>query len=227
VNPINELLEAVDALTKPVKNAVMQHAVESDGKNARPEGIRARQDAHLLEQLRQAITSNIGGIGGAGKAARERTPLDVAAFQLYEAIDGRARAWLLDCGVRPSSAADAAEVIRRWYVLWKVKPKEDAAITAHTAILARWATQIRDLLDPPTKQELTVHCPVCGNMWATIGTGEETESVRALWAFWRENPDDSYALCRSCDKVWAGVGMMRRLRIQIDDVEQAREAVNA
>lgn len=220
-NPIADLLTAVEALTKPVHTAFMQHEVEGTDRNARTEGIVKRTDPSLLEQLRAAITSDIGGGAGSAKAARERTSLDVAAFSLYEEIDGRVRAWLLDVGVRPSGKAELGSILVRWFILWKQKRLEDATVHAHQLVLERWASSIRDLLDPPVKQEITSPCPSCGAMWATVGRGEETESVRALWAVWREDPDESYGLCRSCDKVWRGVGMMRTLRIAIDDAELA------
>ncbi len=217
-NPIVELRQSVDALTKDIHHAFTQHEVEFAGKRVIDQIIK-REDPNLSEQLRRAIGSNLGGIGGAGRLARERTPVDVAAFTLYEDIDGRVRAWLEDAGVRPSPSADPASILRRWYVLWKQKPKEDAAIVAHIQILNRWATSIRDLLDPPVKQELTQRCPQCSQMWATVGKGEESESVRALWAVWREDPDESYATCRACAHIWLGVGNMRLLRIALDDAE--------
>ena len=222
-NPIADLLTAVEALTKPIRSAFMQHEVTGTDRNARAEGIVKREDASLLEQLRQAITSDLGGGAGSARPARERTSLDVAAFSLYEDIDGRVRAWLLDVGVRPSSKAELGSILTRWYILWKQKHVEDSAIRAHQLILERWASSIRDLLDPPVKQEITSPCPSCGAMWATVGKGEETESVRALWAVWRENAEESYGLCRSCDKVWRGVGNMRLLRIAMDDAELARQ----
>jgi len=224
-NPITDLLTAKEALTKPVRTAVMQHAVTADGKNAREEGIRKRTDPSLLEQLRRAITSDLGGAGGSARPARERTSLDVAAFGMYEDIDGRVRSWLADVGERPGKA-EVGSLLDHWYVLWTAKAVEDAAVHAHTKILERWAVAITDLLDPPVKQEITQPCPDCGQMWATVGRGEETESVRALWAVWRENADDSYGMCRACDKVWRGVGQMRLLRIAMDDAEAARLAVN-
>ena len=94
----------------------------------------------------------------------------------------------------------------------------------HTAILHRWAVSINDLLSPPTKQELTAPCPLCGQMWATVGKGEETESVRALWAVWRENGDQSFGMCRACDHIWQGISSMRQLRISIDE-QEAEQAV--
>jgi hypothetical protein len=219
---IAELHEAVDALTKPVRHAYTQHEVEYAGR-VLSERIVRREDAPLLEQLSAAIGSNLGAAGSSGKLARERTPLDISALTMLEEIDERVWAWMLDAGIRPSRRAATGEMLRRWFVAWKVKRKEDAAITAHIQVLNRWAAGIRDLLDPPVKQELTSPCPRCGKMWVTLGKGEETESVRALWAVWRDNPDESYGTCRACGHVWLGVGNMRLLRIAIDDAEKLQD----
>src|SRR5690554_1967822 len=100
-NPIADLLTAKEALTKPVKSAFMQPEVTAEVGSVREEGIRRRVDPSLLEQLRRAITSDLGGAGGSARPARERTSLDVAAFGMYEDIDGRVRSWLADVGERP------------------------------------------------------------------------------------------------------------------------------
>jgi len=100
-----------------------------------------------------------------------------------------------------------------------------------TDILEGWAQQIRDKLDPPAQIEITSPCPVCGVEWINIGLKradgsddpDDVERVHVLAAVERENMDDSYAMCKSCNRVWRGVGQMRALRIAIDD----REAANA
>jgi len=46
--------------------------------------------------------------------------------------------------------------------------------------------------------------------------------VRVLVAVERENINESYAMCRACEKVWLGVLNMRWLRIAIDDAEAAK-----
>ena len=222
VNPIHELRDAVDALTKPVVVGVFQREVESTDRNARPEGIRRREDECMLEQLRHAISNSLGAGGGAGKSARERTPLDVGAFTLYEDIDGRVRSWLSEAGKDAAAHSTPGEALRAWFAVWTRYEQPDGLVHSFANILHGWKQAIDDILDPPTKQEITAPCPVCGQMWVTVGKGEDQESVRALWAVWRENQDLSFGTCRACDKVWHGVGMMRKMRIAIDDAEQAR-----
>ena len=219
-NPINDLRDAMDALTKPIRSAIWQDEIDSDGQHIGQKLIR-HVDQSLLYQLRGAISGDLGSHGGGSKAAHERTPFDVAAFTMYEDIDGRVKSWALDAGMTRSTAGPEL-VLRTWFRVWTVKVIPDELVDRHTAILTRWAVSINDLLSPPTKQELTAPCPLCGQMWATVGKGEEAESVRALWAVWRENRDESYGMCRACDHMWRGISAMRQLRISIDDQEAER-----
>ena len=212
-----ELLEAINRLTQPNPVPLMQKEIAELGIAAR---MFKRTDPSLLDQLRAAITSDIGGTGAGAQLARERTPLDVIAFSLYEQIDGHIRAWMLDAGIRPSNKANPSDILRRWFILYGQKQVEDADVHRHILVVERWVTAIEDILDPPTRQELTQACPKCDRRWVTVGEGEETQSRAALWAVWRADPDLSYATCVGCDSTWLGVGNMRLLRIQLDDKEK-------
>lgn len=183
-----------------------------------------RTDQPLLDQLRQAIHSNIGERSTSGRSARERTPLDVGAFDLYNAIDAKIRGWVTDLDKPPEPRADPINLLRHWYVLWSQKPRHETNTAHYTQTVNGWAQAIEDLLDPPTRQEITSPCPVCGKEWVVIGEGREAESTRALWAVWRETAYDSYAVCKSCGRVWIGVPRMRALRIMIDEQEAERHA---
>jgi hypothetical protein len=218
---LSELLLAVDALTRPVVVAQWQGEV-----GART--IFKRTDEPLLVQLRLAIHNNIGGSGG-GKQARERTPLDVGAFALFEDIDGRVRSWMSELGGRVGKGLAVEAVLRAWFVWWSAGQREPVLVERFTDMLEGWAQQIRDKLDPPSQIEITSPCPVCGVEWVNIGLKladgsddpDDVERVRVLAAVERENMDDSYAMCKSCNRVWRGVGQMRSLRIAIDDREAA------
>lgn len=214
---LHDLLASIDELTKPTPVPLMQKANLEYGIAER---IVKRTDPSLLDQLRAAIGSSLGGTSGAGQLARERTPIDMGAFTLYDEIDQRVRAWMLDAGIRPSNKATPGDVLRRWYILWSQKQVADSAARNHQQIIDRWVTSIRDILDPPTRQELTQACPKCDRRWVLVGHGEEAQSRSALWAVWRDDPNLSYATCVGCDSTWLGVGNMRLLRIQLDDKEK-------
>lgn len=211
-NPVTDLNEKIDELTKPQK-----HRFTQTSENGAVKMVRTASP--LLTQLRNLIANSVGAGGGAGKAAHERTPFDVSAFTLYETIDGRIRSWCLDAHIPVRDELE--DSLRAWFVVWTQKTLEDVLVERHTDILRGWVVAIEDLLEPPTKQELTQACPVCGQMWATVGRGEDQESVRALWAVWRVDPNNSYGVCRSCDKVWSGVSQMRQLRIDLDAASEA------
>lgn len=203
-----ELIDLINELTQPIRVDVWQGMTKH-----------VRTDPPLLDQLKAAVTSNVGGAGGGSKAARERTPLDVIAFTLLEQIDGQVRAWLKDAG--EPWAGDISPLLRAWYVMHTryERPKSDR----HFGIVARWVASIHDLIDPPTRQEITSPCPNCGQTWVTRGQGNDAESLRALWALWRGNAEDSAAHCEGCGKTWKGVSQMRSLRIAIDDAEKLSE----
>jgi len=238
----SDLLDLIDELTKPTAIANWQHEhvhtwINVAGPDEEPdlvcewesahsrtmvdELVRHEQDA-LLDWLQKAVSSSVGRGAGGGKAARERTPLDVSAFSLLEEIDGRVRSWMLDFG---DTRGDLKRLLRGWYVKFTAVPREEADERRHYGIVAGWRQRIVDLMDSPTPVEITSPCPSCGQLWVTRGSGSDVESIRALWAIWRERPEDSQASCQGCGRVWHGVSQMRSLRISIDEAERHAESL--
>lgn len=199
----NDLLDAVDRLTLPETVTVWQGA-----------RITRNEHPNLLEQLRRAVVSDIGGSGVGGKLANERTPLDVGAFTMFEAIDGRVRAWAADAGIE--SRGELAGRLRAWYVKFAEYPRTEVEVSSFMRVLVGWEGSIRDLLDPPAAVQITAPCPRCGVEWVVRGSGVEEVRVWALWGLWRERAEDSNAECRGCGAVWRGVAGMRRCRMEID-----------
>ena len=219
-SPSELLLDALDKLTKPQTVA-----------NWRGDDIVRRTDPPLLDWLRDAIANSMGGSGG-GKQARERTPMDVGAFTLYEDIDGRVRSWVNDLGGKPGKNLTPTQILRSWYVLWNVGNPSERMVAAYAHILEGWVQAVNDILDPPKRIEITSPCPVCGREWINVGLKlpdgsddpNDLERVRVLIAVERESIHESFAMCRACDRVWTGTGEMRLLRIAIDDAELERKA---
>ena len=220
------LLEALDAITKEQHVAQWQEAVPEKGIDRQ---IKKRTNPPLLDWLAQSVGNNIGG-GGGGKAARERTPIDIAALTLYEDIDGRVRSWLDELGARPGKDITPTQALRTWYRLWIGGRHNEHLERAYASIIENWETRIKDVLDPPKRIEITAPCPACGKEWINIGLKmadgsddpDDVERVRVLNAVERENIAESYALCSACERVWVGVPEMRQLRIWIDDIETAK-----
>lgn len=222
----NDLLAAVDALSKPQHVAEWQEAVPEKGIERK---IKRRTNPPLLDWLATAVANNIGGDGG-GRPGRERTPIDIGALTLYEEIDGRIRSWLDELGARPGRDVTATQALRTWYALWIGRTRLDGLDDTYRDILRRWESRIEDILDPPKRIEITAPCPACGTEWRNIGLKladgsddpNDAERVRVLSAVERATLQDSFAVCVACERVWAGVTGMRALRIAIDDAEAAR-----
>lgn len=223
--PQERLLNALDELTKPTALAERR---DTNGTKQ----IFHRTDPPLLDWLRDSIGSSMGGNSGGGKSARERTPIDMGAFTLYEDLDGRIRSWMTELGGTPGKNLTPAQVLRSWYVLWSATIPTERTISSHANTLEGWVQQVKDVLDPPKRIEITSPCPVCGQEWINVGlklpNGEDdpndVERVHVLVAVERESIHQSFAMCRACDKVWTGTGEMRMLRILIDDAEAAKKA---
>lgn len=220
---MQELLNTLDVLTKDA------HVVEWQG-DGEARTIFKRTDPPLLDRLHAAIVSDTGG-NGSGKAARERAPLDIGALQLFDSIDGRARAWLDEVGARPGKDVEVTQILQSWYVLWGASNPSDGLAGNYLNVLDGWVNAINDVLSPPKRIELTSKCPICNQEWVSVGlkmpNGDDdpndAERVRVLVAVERESINESYATCKACSRVWKGVGAMRQLRILIDDMD-AREA---
>ncbi len=216
-SPAERLLTALDKLTKP------QHVAQWQGDGSERK-IFKRIDPPLLDWLLEAIVNSLGQ-GGGSQQARARTPMDVGAFTLHEDIDGRVRSWMDDLGARPGKDLTATQILRTWYVLWSARNPSEGMMRAYAGILDGWAQAIRDVIDPPKRIEITAPCPMCGQEWINVGLKlgdgrddpNDVERVRVLIALERESMQESYAMCRSCERVWKGVGAMRQLRIAIDD----------
>lgn len=233
---MSELLDIIDELTQPTMIANWQHehvhtwinvaaegeepdlVCEWEAAHEKPtvDGLVRHEQPALIDWLQKAVSSSVGKGKGGGKAARERTPLDISAFSLLEEIDGRVRSWMLDYG---DTRGELKRLLRAWYVKFNAVPREEADERRHFGIVAGWRQRIADLMDSPTPVEITSPCPACGQVWVTRGFGGDAESIRALWAIWREKPEDSQASCQGCGKTWHGVSQMRSLRIAIDEAE--------
>jgi len=221
---------AIDRVSRPIKHAEIIRADSDRSVTA----LFRRTDEPLLEQLRAAISNGMETGGGPGRAARERTPIAIAAFTLYETIDGRVRSWMLDVGGKAGRDLTVGQILQAWFVLWMVKNPDVLTVARHAAIVEGWEQQILDTLDPPKRIEITSACPLCNKEWVNVGLKlpgglddpNDLERVRVLVAVERANIEESYATCRHCERVWTGVGQMRALRILLDDKEAERHAVS-
>lgn len=183
-------------------------------------------DEPLLDQLAAAVVSDLGSFGN-GKSRNPSLPFDMGAFEMMRQIDERVRAWLEDMGARPGRKVSLRELVASWLVLYSAGQREDAEVDNYRAVIERWQGAIRDTLSPKKRLEITAGCPACGQEFINVGLTDDpndVEMVRVLNAVEAETLDESYAMCKACDRVWMGVTRMRALRIAIDEAQTAKEA---
>ncbi|RZU64919.1 hypothetical protein EV379_1230 [Microterricola gilva] len=184
---MTDLLEAVEALTKPTRTKVIQ----DDGTVAI-----VVQDA-LLVQLETAIRSSMGGSTGGASLPSEGSPLDVGALFESLKITAAIGDWCRLVGVKPSrkSVPDLID----WHTAYIGRPSE--ADDFYISQLNGWVRMITAMFDRPREKDLPDPCPVCdAKSWWRDGA----EYYRPLVVKYR--PDDpvgsATALCRSCETVW-------------------------
>lgn len=163
----------------------------------------------LLPRLREAIASSLGGTRGSVHAAHERSLLNVAAFTLYEDLDGRISVLCDDASGWPEDR------LRTWLARYQVAHARgevgEPAWLFTLTILGGWVHRIEDLLDPPVMLELLAACPNCGARH--IITAEQQMS--ALYAGYRRG-GDIMARCRVCGMTWTGESQLITLAKRID-----------
>jgi hypothetical protein len=154
--------------------------------------------------------------------AKDRSPLNIAAVDQYDRIAGVIREWYghetdyADGRVFTHPETDLRQWFLRYSNRWRSQQVTDEYAWDRVKTVAGWVTAIRDLLDPPFRFPLTAPCPACGESWVeafNTDDAAEVERVRVLNAVERERIDDSYVLCRACERVWRGPLEARTLRI--------------
>jgi hypothetical protein len=219
--------EPIQALRRVVDELTQEHTVTVDQKGVY---LGIRNEQALLLKLRVAVASNVGGGEGAGKAGRERVPLNVGARDLYDRITSDITEWYgRETDYAEGHGRPTPEVtLRQWYIRFVSRYRSnqvtDGQFDRQIGLVESWVTQIRDLLDPPFRFPLTAPCPICGLEWVSVYKADdpaEIERVRVLNAVERESIEESYVLCRNpeCGRIWKGVMEARALRTLIDDAE--------
>jgi hypothetical protein len=163
----------------------------------------------LLPRLREAIGSSLGGTRSGVNAPQERSVINVAAFTLYEDLDGRATVLTDDRTGWPE------ERLRRWRPRYAAAHQRgevsEASWVFTIRLLNGWAHRIEDLMDPPVVMELLAPCPSCGARYITTGDTR----VSALYAGYRRGGDIT-ARCRVCKALWTGESQLVILAGLID-----------
>lgn len=178
----------------------------------------------LLKQLRDAMTSSLGV--GSGGGSGDGGLINVAAFTLWENIDGVARAWLREWG--RDHQGELADVIRRLHVAIQTAHVNETIDTDMRerldAMFGQWVTMIEDLFDPPRQKELTEPCPRCGERY-----DEDGDTRRAAVVIPIKKGRALVAECRCCGALWVNETQLLELAdgmgIEVD-FTALRELVN-
>lgn len=221
-NPLDELLNVVDRLTKTHRSEVL---VEGD--DASEQRVTMLHDA-LIVQLRMLVHSSLGSsVQGAGLAS-ERNVIDADALEQYEQV--RAQATRLFKEVSDAKPFPSPEAnLRHWYIEFKnqVNARKVSSEVLHGKLrkLNCMAYAIETRLSPPTLLEITAACPRCD---ATHGTDERGIYRRAILIESRiveyQSLDHTKARCIVCSATWIHGRGMRQLRYEIDTREDLRHA---
>lgn len=197
-NPLHGLLEAIDRLTLPIKDPVWQDVWDSEKNRVTGREVSIVNRDALLVQLRKAISSSISTptnpVSGGGEMMGG---LNLAAFALYEAVDGRIRAAWGDLR-QPQSKALTEAILRKWFVhvrnLFESGQVPDSFVYEWLRITRGWVRQIEGMFNPEVVKELVGPCPQCE---ATRVSNREGEEQSALYLHYssENNPE---AMCRLC-----------------------------
>jgi hypothetical protein len=197
-NTLNGLLEAIDRLTLPIKDPVWQDEWDDTRKRTTGRNVVTVNRDPLLMQLRKAIASSTSApanpVSGSGA---KMGGLNLAAFALYETIDGRIRAAWGEMRGEPSKALSEA-ILRKWYLrvrnLHESNQMPESFILEWTRITRGWVRQIESMFNPEVVKELVGACPECETARVTNREGEEQSALYLHYS----TDNSPEAVCRMC-----------------------------
>lgn len=164
----------------------------------------------LLDMLRQSISSSTGKTDSGRSAVDARSVMNVAAFDLWERIDGITRSWIRDLGnVKPAKELkDAVTQLHRIITdLWRTNQIEERKYLRIGGMFEQWREQIWAQYDPPTVKQLTGACPNCHETHNINPDGDRNTALYAF--FWKGYRPQ--AQCRGCSEEWTGVEQLVEL----------------
>lgn len=192
---MTDLLDAVDALTLPDKSKVIQQ------NKAGITCVSPVELPSLLEQLDEAIRSDLGSTARGASLAHERSILDADALFRFMVISSMIKDWCRIVGVIPDRTA--GENLRAWYVGMLSKHTDDAGTEFYVSKMRSWANLIRAKLDPARERELPDACPVCGaSEWWRDGSKYFHPLVVRYRPSGPNMVQEARAVCRACAEVW-------------------------
>lgn len=215
MSELNYLLEAIERLTLPHRTLVAQ---QNDA------GISCVSEVHheaLLKQLKAAIGSNVGR-HSTSQQAREKTPINLAAFEKFKEIATQIREWRdANEPLRRPVYEELWIALGRWYLTFenqrrKGRISRDMEADVEATIF-RWVRDVDNMFDPPNVVEITKRCPLCFESWAYNSDGDLVTAV--VIEYRNIGPDTlSHANghCRACEHIWHGISAIRWLSYELE-----------
>lgn len=222
---LNDILDAVDALSRPVHVRVTQEI---------PKGKQVIQIEHppLLEQLEAAIRGEMNSAAGSSESLPStRGMLNADALYAFTRITAMIRDW--SHMVHAPRRDTITEQLRAWFVVFSQTDKDGAF---QLRVMRGWKSLIEATLDPPDE---LVHPDACPNPECPQEVDEYTG--RPTW--WdskmrerRTDPlvthfrrtdrehvvENAVSRCRACGTVWSA----RALQYELEQVAEIAEAAS-
>lgn len=179
----------------------------------------------LLDMLAEAKSSSLGKTGAGRSPDAERNILNLAAFSLWEHIDGSTRAWIRELSksqAEPELKAAVTQLAGMMKAAHASHQMKDDRYHHMVAMLKRWRTQIWELFDPPVVKDLIGSCPNCGESVSVNLEGGKTTALIAY--YWKGIKPE--AKCQCCGERWEGpsqlISLGRVIGAEVDE-EALRE----
>ena len=220
-----DLLNALDALTKPIHRKILQDT--PDG----PELTKTVTvvDVPLLDQLDDAIRSSMGGTTSGGSDPATRSLVNAGALLKMFQISSEVCDWARAAGAVIDKGS-LSNTLRAWYAKFIGRATQEDRSEYYTRRLVGWASQIMATLDPPKEMDFADPCPECQSdcYW-----DKETQQSYSRPLVVRYRPAesgvvlDAVGTCRACGKTWgarelayelerAAVGVVERVPNPVD-----------
>lgn len=204
------LLEAVEALTRPVIEHVAQRT--DTGKWIR---THTTESAPLLTQLHDKVWPSGGNDANSKAAPNERSVADNNALYEYAKICSQIGDWVRLAG--GNATRDPITNLQRWHALYVGTDRD--ADDWYTRQLRGWAHHIRKMLDKPSAFTLAGACPVCGaTEWGDMINGGGMRVLKVEYVLDdHDHPKDVNALCQACRVVWEGRDAVEELADELNE----------
>jgi len=192
----SELRTAVEQLCEPWE------MVFSPQETGRP-GYTVIPQQPLLDMLYNARRSSTGRTGSGRSEASSRNLIDLAAFELWEHIDGGTRSWIRELSKeRPSRELKSAvsQLATMADTLYRSGGLDEPTFTRLSSMVVKWKASIDLYFDPPVVKELQAPCPRCAHTDYFDAAGLKSTAVILTYS----RGQSPVGHCRRCLRRWEG-----------------------